>query len=147
MPTDPAAVIFTSGSTGPAKGVIYEHGMFNAQVDLIRDRYGIEPGGVDLSGFPLFGLFNAAMGTTTVIPPMNPSKPAKANPPAIVEVIEDQTVTQSFGSPALVGTRGDAIARSISSASARCGGRSRPVRRFPSACSNGSRSARCRTEI
>jgi olefin beta-lactone synthetase len=99
--TDPAAVIFTSGSTGPAKGVIYEHGMFNAQVDLIRDRYGIEPGGVDLSGFPLFGLFNAAMGTTTVIPPMNPSKPAKANPARIVEVIQDQTVTQSFGSPAL----------------------------------------------
>jgi olefin beta-lactone synthetase len=99
--TDPAAVIFTSGSTGPAKGVIYEHGMFNAQVDLIRDRYAIEPGGIDLSGFPLFGLFNAAMGTTTVIPPMNPSKPAKANPARIVEVINDQTVTQSFGSPAL----------------------------------------------
>jgi olefin beta-lactone synthetase len=97
----PAAVIFTSGSTGPAKGVIYEHGMFNAQVDLIRDQYAIEPGGIDLSGFPLFGLFNAAMGTTTVIPPMNPSKPAKANPARIVEVIQDQTVTQSFGSPAL----------------------------------------------
>jgi acyl-CoA synthetase (AMP-forming)/AMP-acid ligase II len=100
-PTDPAAVIFTSGSTGPAKGVIYEHGMFNAQVDLIRDQFGIRPGGVDLSGFPLFGLFNAAMGTTTVIPQMNPSKPAKANPARIIEAIEDQTVTQSFGSPAL----------------------------------------------
>jgi len=99
--TDPAAVIFTSGSTGPAKGVIYEHGMFNAQVDLIRDRFGIQPGGVDLSGFPLFGLFNAAMGTTTVVPQMNPSKPAKANPARIIEAIEDHTVTQSFGSPAL----------------------------------------------
>ena len=94
-------MIFTSGSTGPAKGVIYEHGMFNAQVDLIRDRFGIQPGGVDLSGFPLFGLFNAAMGTTTVVPQMNPSKPAKANPARIVEAIEDLTVTQSFGSPAL----------------------------------------------
>src|SRR5579862_2300806 len=79
-PTDVAAVIFTSGSTGPAKGVIYEHGMFNAQVDLIRDRFAIEPGGIDLSGFPLFGLFNAAMGRSTVIPPINPSKPARANP-------------------------------------------------------------------
>jgi acyl-CoA synthetase (AMP-forming)/AMP-acid ligase II len=98
--TDAAAVIFTSGSTGPAKGVIYEHGMFNAQVDLIRDRFSIEPGGVDLSGFPLFGLFNAAMGTTTVVPPMNPSKPAKVNPARIVQTIDDQTVTQSFGSPA-----------------------------------------------
>jgi acyl-CoA synthetase (AMP-forming)/AMP-acid ligase II len=99
--TDPAAVIFTSGSTGPAKGVIYEHGMFNAQVDLIRDQFEIQPGGVDLSGFPLFGLFNAAMGTTTVVPQMNPSKPARANPARIIEAIEDQTVTQSFGSPAL----------------------------------------------
>jgi acyl-CoA synthetase (AMP-forming)/AMP-acid ligase II len=99
--TDAAAVIFTSGSTGPAKGVIYEHGMFNAQVDLIRDRFAIEPGGVDLSGFPLFGLFNAAMGTTTVIPQMNPSKPARANPARIIAAIEDQTVSQSFGSPAL----------------------------------------------
>jgi olefin beta-lactone synthetase len=99
--TDPAAVIFTSGSTGPAKGVIYEHGMFRAQVDLIRAQYAIEPGGVDLAGFPLFGLFNAAMGTTTVIPPMNPSKPARANPVRIVESIDDQSVTQSFGSPAL----------------------------------------------
>jgi olefin beta-lactone synthetase len=99
--SDPAAVIFTSGSTGPAKGVIYEHGMFNAQVNLIRGQYAIEPGGVDLSGFPLFGLFNAAMGTTTIIPPMNPSKPAKANPARIVEVMQDQAITQSFGSPAL----------------------------------------------
>jgi acyl-CoA synthetase (AMP-forming)/AMP-acid ligase II len=99
--TDPAAVIFTSGSTGAPKGVVYEHGMFNAQVDLIRDRYAIQAGGVDLSGFPLFGLFNAAMGVTTVVPPMNPSRPARANPRRIVETINDQAVTQSFGSPAL----------------------------------------------
>jgi olefin beta-lactone synthetase len=99
--TDPAAVIFTSGSTGPAKGVIYEHGMFNAQVEQIRDRFAIEPGGVDLSGFPLFALFNAAMGTTTVIPPMDPAQPASADPTRILEAIEDQSVTQSFGSPAL----------------------------------------------
>lgn len=58
---DPAAIIFTSGSTGAPKGVLYEHGMFDAQVDLIRDYYGIEAGEVDLPGFPLFGLFNAAM--------------------------------------------------------------------------------------
>src|SRR5690606_25905417 len=60
--TDSAAIIFTSGSTGPPKGVHYEHGMFDAQVELIQNRYGIEPGEVDLPGFPLFGLFNAAMG-------------------------------------------------------------------------------------
>ena len=62
QPTDPAAVIFTSGSTGPPKGVLYEHGMFNAQVDLLQQFYGVEPGEVDLPGFPLFALFNAGMG-------------------------------------------------------------------------------------
>ena len=56
--TDPAAIIFTSGSTGPPKGVAYEHGMFDAQVELLRDFYEIKPGEVDLSGFPLFALFN-----------------------------------------------------------------------------------------
>ena len=74
--TDPAAVIFTSGSTGPPKGVLYEHGMFDAQVDLIRDFYGIQPGEIDLPGFPLFGLFNAAMG------PIGPSLPAETAAPA-----------------------------------------------------------------
>jgi acyl-CoA synthetase (AMP-forming)/AMP-acid ligase II len=98
--TDPAAVIFTSGSTGPPKGVLYEHGMFNAQVDLIRDFYGIRPGEIELPGFPLFGLFNAAMGVTTVIPDMDPTRPAEVDPAKIVEAIRDQQVTQAFGSPA-----------------------------------------------
>lgn len=98
--SDPAAVIFTSGSTGPPKGVLYEHGMFGAQVDLIQRMYGIEPGEVDLPGFPLFGLFNAAMGVTTVVPDMNPTKPALVDPVKIIAAIERHGVTQAFGSPA-----------------------------------------------
>ena len=31
-PHDTAAILFTSGSTGPAKGVVYQHSMFQAQV-------------------------------------------------------------------------------------------------------------------
>ena len=98
--SDLAAVIFTSGSTGPPKGVAYEHGMFGAQVDLIQRQYGIEPGEVDLPGFPLFGLFNAAMGVTTVVPDMNPTKPAQVDPVKIIRAIERHGVTQAFGSPA-----------------------------------------------
>jgi len=96
----PAAVIFTSGSTGPPKGVLYEHGMFCAQVDLIQAMYGIEPGEVDLPGFPLFGLFNAAMGVTTVVPDMDPTRPAHVDPRKIIQSIRDNGVTQAFGSPA-----------------------------------------------
>lgn len=98
--TDQAAVIYTSGSTGTPKGVVYEHGMFDAQVDMIRDFYGIDPGEVDLPGFPLFGLFNAAMGVTTVIPDMDPTRPADVNPENIIQHISDWNVTQAFGSPA-----------------------------------------------
>ena len=99
--TDSAAIIFTSGSTGPPKGVAYEHGMFDAQVELLRDFYDIQPGEVDLPGFPLFALFNSAMGVTTVIPDMDPTKPAQVDPLKILEAIRDQGVTQAFGSPAI----------------------------------------------
>ncbi|MFP6764618.1 MAG: fatty acid CoA ligase family protein [Planctomycetaceae bacterium] len=99
--TDPAAIIFTSGSTGPPKGVVYEHAMFDAQVDLLRDYYSIQPGEVDLPGFPLFALFNAAMRVTTIIPDMNPAKPAQVDPARILEAIRDRNVTQAFGSPAI----------------------------------------------
>jgi olefin beta-lactone synthetase len=98
--SDPAAIIFTSGSTGPPKGVLYEHGMFGAQVDLIQRQYGIQPGEVDLPGFPLFGLFNAAMGVTTIVPDMNPTKPAHVDPRKILPAIKQHGVTQAFGSPA-----------------------------------------------
>lgn len=99
--TDSAAIIFTSGSTGPPKGVLYEHGMFDAQVDLIQGQYKPESGEIDLPGFPLFALFNLAMQMTTVIPEMDPTRPAKVDPEKILEAIRSQGVSQAYGSPAL----------------------------------------------
>lgn len=101
MASDPAAIIFTSGSTGPAKGVLYEHGMFGAQVDMLQECYRFQLGEIDLPGFPLFALFNSALGVTTVIPPMDPTKPAQADPKKLIDTMYDQGVTTSFGSPAI----------------------------------------------
>ena len=98
---EPAAVIFTSGSTGPPKGVLYLQGNFDQQVEQIRDYYGIAAGEIDLPGFPLFALFNAAMGVTTVFPDMDFSRPAQADPRNIITAATDWNVTQAFGSPAL----------------------------------------------
>lgn len=99
--SSPAAIIFTTGSTGPPKGVLYTHQTFNSQIDQLIERYRIEPGGVDLSGFPLFGLFNAVMGTTTIIPDMDPTRPAEVDPPRLLDAIDQWQVNQAFGSPAL----------------------------------------------
>ncbi|WPJ94909.1 fatty acid CoA ligase family protein [Coraliomargarita algicola] len=96
-----AAILFTSGSTGPAKGVCYAHGMFLAQVEAIRRQYGIQPGEVDLPMLPVFALFNPALGMCTVVPDMNPSRPATVEPAQIVRAIQQNLVTNSFGSPAL----------------------------------------------
>ena len=96
-----AAILFTSGSTGPPKGVAYEHAMFEAQVRLIRNQYGIEPAEIDLPMLPVFALFNPALGITTVVPEMNPSRPARVDPARIVQAINQCRVTNSFGSPVL----------------------------------------------
>ncbi len=99
--TDLAAVLFTSGSTGAPKGVCYEHGMFEAQVRLIRETYSIQPGEVDLPMLPIFALFNPALGMTTIVPEIDPSRPATVDPEKIVRAIRQENVTNTFGSPTL----------------------------------------------
>ncbi|MDG2223599.1 MAG: fatty acid CoA ligase family protein [Rubripirellula sp.] len=102
--SDQAAIIFTTGSTGPPKGVLYTHGTFHAQIDRIRERYDIHRGSRDLACFPLFGLFDAVMGVTTIIPDMDPTQPAKVNPQRLIEAATQWEVDQAFGSPALWNT-------------------------------------------
>jgi acyl-CoA synthetase (AMP-forming)/AMP-acid ligase II len=99
---DPAAILFTTGSTGPAKGAVYTHGNFDAQLRQIDAHLNMSPDEIDLSTFPLFALFYPALGVTSVIPDMDPTRPALVNPERIFEAIEDQGVTNMFASPALL---------------------------------------------
>lgn len=101
-PHETAAILFTTGSTGPAKGTMYTHKIFDAQIRHIKSHFGITADEIDLPTFPLFALFDPALGMTAVIPDMDPTKPAAANPERIIEAIVNQGVTNMFASPALL---------------------------------------------
>ncbi len=109
--SDLAAIIFTSGSTGLPKGVACTHGNFQSQLEMIRDNFGFCPGEKDMPTFPPYALFNAALGVTSIIPVMDPTKPAMVNPLHIIHPIQQLGITSMFGSPALldvVGRYGEA---------------------------------------
>ncbi len=100
-PEREAAVLFTSGSTGPAKGVVYTHTNFAAQLNTLAELYALEPGEVDCACFPLFGLFDNALGMTSVFPQLDPSRPGSCDPRAVFAAIESTGATFTFGSPAI----------------------------------------------
>ncbi|QDY47209.1 olefin beta-lactone synthetase [Stenotrophomonas maltophilia] len=99
---DMAAILFTSGSTGVPKGVVYRHRHFVGQIQLLGSAFCMEAGGVDLPTFPPFALFDPALGLTSVIPDMDPTRPAQADPARLHDAIQRFGVTQLFGSPALM---------------------------------------------
>ena len=97
-----AAILFTTGSTGPAKGALYTHGNFDAQLQQIKTHLNMADDEIDLSTFPLFALFYPALGVTAVIPDMDPTRPALVNPNRIIEAVNNQGITNMFASPALL---------------------------------------------
>src|SRR3546814_3595166 len=97
-----AAILFTSGSTGVPKVVVYRHRHFVAQIQMLGAAFGIAPGAINLPTFPPFALFDPALGSTSVIPDMDPTRPARAYPRALHAAIARFAVTDLFGSPALL---------------------------------------------
>lgn len=101
-PDDMAAILFTSGSTGTPKGVVYSHGMFEAQIQALKNDYGICHGERDLATFPLFSLFGPALGMASIVPEMDASKPITANPDFLFAAIEKYQCSNIFVNPALL---------------------------------------------
>ena len=101
-PDDVAAILFTSGSTGVPKGAVYTHRIFSTQVDMLIRDFGMGPADVDVPTFPLFALFDAALGATAVIPRMDFTRPAQVDPREILGCVRRNGATQMFGSPALL---------------------------------------------
>lgn len=99
-----ASINFTSGSTGAPKGAVYTHAMFAAQAAMLKGYFKIEPGFHSVPTFPLFALFDVALGLTIVIPEMDFTRPAAVDPAMLGGLINAHKAVQLFGSPALIDT-------------------------------------------
>jgi len=106
-PDDPAAVLFTTGSTGPAKPALYLHRNFAHLYRIVNESWRFETARgipVDMAVFPAFFFIALSAGGTMVVPPINFifETPAKADPRALVDVINNCGVRSCFGSPVLL---------------------------------------------
>ena len=86
----------------PAQGRVYTHGNFAAQIEALRAISPTTGPEKDLATFPLFALFDPALGMTTVVPDMDPSRPAKVDPAKMIAPILEHGVTTMFASPAVL---------------------------------------------
>lgn len=102
--TDEAALLFTSGSTGTPKAVVHRHPHLAATLTALRTLYDLRPGEVTVATFPPFALFGPALGQTTVLPDMDFTRPAVADPGHLRDLVADHGADLLFASPALLAT-------------------------------------------
>jgi olefin beta-lactone synthetase len=101
-PEDMALLAYTSGNTGPPKGVVFSQGMLSAQLRFIKSFIGTRDSDAHLATFPPFALFAPACGIPAIIPEMDATRPASADPRKLVAAINDYRCTSTFCSPALI---------------------------------------------
>lgn len=99
---EPLMIHFTTGSTGPTKGVEMTHDALSAMCEQVRDTYGTKPGDVGLVTLPLFAILDVLNGCTSVLPPIDLTRPADASPRIVVETIERFAARHLLTSPALL---------------------------------------------
>lgn len=98
-PSDVVAVFFTSGSTGPAKAVVYQHQMIDAQISFLKHHFKYKPDDIDLCTFPLIGLLVICLGLSVVLADMDMTHPLKLKPYKLLKNFEQFNCSSMFCSP------------------------------------------------
>lgn len=100
-PSATGLIAFTSGATGTPKGVIFSNQMLAAQLEILKDTFGLSGGKADLPLLPIFSLYGSSAGVTSVFYPGDPGRPLDLNPAQLCKVIRDLEIETSFGSPTI----------------------------------------------
>ncbi|GAA5122110.1 alpha/beta fold hydrolase [Alloalcanivorax gelatiniphagus] len=101
-PPDPeadCAVVFTSGATGPSKGVVYRHRQVRAQVDLVRETYGLQPDDTFVAAFAPFSILGPALGLGSAVPDIDVTAPDTLTAPLLADAASSVGARIVFASP------------------------------------------------
>lgn len=98
-PGDASFLPFTSGSTGTPKGVFYDHAMLTAQMAVMREVCGWREGMRVVMAYAPFVPYALADGLTAILPDMDFSRPAAADPARIVQAVAEHGADCAFASP------------------------------------------------
>jgi acyl-CoA synthetase (AMP-forming)/AMP-acid ligase II len=101
-PEDLWIINFTTGSTGAAKGVEYTHAMGDAMVCIVASEFQQGPSTVTFATLPLFVILDLLNGSTSVLPPMDPTRPAFVDAERMIRDIDEHRATHMFASPAFL---------------------------------------------
>ncbi|MFE9934282.1 AMP-binding protein [Streptomyces sp. NPDC005533] len=100
---DLALIGYTTGSTGPAKPVEVTVAMLWGMASGIEAGHFTADMTTTLVTMPLMGLFDLVAGRTVVVPKMDMSRVAAAEPALLTDAIQRFGVNAMFASPALLG--------------------------------------------
>jgi acyl-CoA synthetase (AMP-forming)/AMP-acid ligase II len=73
--------------------------MFRAQLDSLGEMLNLRPGLVDVQAFAAFAMYDICAGMCSVLPKIDMSRPAAADPAEIVAAINAHAPERAFGSP------------------------------------------------